>query len=51
MPAGIAVFATLNLHRFVLNAYAPLEAVGHFGLAARLGGVATLVLIGVLLRR
>jgi O-antigen/teichoic acid export membrane protein len=47
VPAGVAVFATLNLHRFVLNSLSTLEEVGLFGLASRLAAVATLVLIGV----
>jgi O-antigen/teichoic acid export membrane protein len=45
--AGIAMFATLNLHRFVLNAMGSLDQVGLFGVASRLAGVGTLVLIGV----
>jgi O-antigen/teichoic acid export membrane protein len=47
VPAGVAVFATLNLHRFVLNSMSTLEEVGLFGIASRLAAVATLVLIGV----
>jgi O-antigen/teichoic acid export membrane protein len=47
VPAGVAVFATLNLHRFVLNTLGSLEDVGLFAVASRLAGVATLVLLGV----
>jgi O-antigen/teichoic acid export membrane protein len=47
VPAGLAAFAILNLQRFVLNAMGTLDDVGVYGLASRLAGVATLVLIGV----
>ncbi|HEU5295316.1 MAG TPA: lipopolysaccharide biosynthesis protein [Burkholderiaceae bacterium] len=47
VPASLAVFATLNLHRYVLNSLGTLEQVGLYGLASRLASVATLVLIGV----
>jgi O-antigen/teichoic acid export membrane protein len=47
VPAGMAMFATLNLHRFVLNSLSTLDEVGLFGVASRLASVATLVLLGV----
>jgi O-antigen/teichoic acid export membrane protein len=47
VPAGVAVFATGYVHRFVLNGYAGLEQAGLFGAAARVAALATLVLIGV----
>jgi O-antigen/teichoic acid export membrane protein len=47
VPAGIAVFATLYVQRFVLNAHASLDEVGHFGIASRIASIATLALIGV----
>lgn len=47
VPAGVAVFATSYLHRFVLNGLSGLEQAGLFGAAARVAALATLVLIGV----
>jgi O-antigen/teichoic acid export membrane protein len=47
VPAGIAMFVTMSLHRFVLNSLGTLDEVGLFGLASRLASVGTLVLIGV----
>ena len=47
VPAGVAVFATVYLHRFVLVALAGLDEVGLYGIAARVASLATLVLIGV----
>ncbi|HEY6512501.1 MAG TPA: lipopolysaccharide biosynthesis protein [Burkholderiaceae bacterium] len=47
VPAGIAVFATLHLHRYLLGALGTLDEVGLYGVANRLAGVATLVLMGV----
>lgn len=47
VPAGLAVFLTLQLHRFVLATEAPMDVVGHFGLAGRLAGIVTLVMVGV----
>lgn len=47
VPAGVAVFAATYLHRWVLGALGTLDDVGLFGVAARLGGAVTLVLIGV----
>jgi O-antigen/teichoic acid export membrane protein len=47
VPVGIAMFATLNLDRFVLNSLSTLDEVALFGIAGRLTGVATLVLLGV----
>lgn len=47
VPAGVAVFAATYLHRWMLGAMGTLDDVGLFGVAARLGGAVTLVLIGV----
>jgi O-antigen/teichoic acid export membrane protein len=47
VPAGIAVFASFYANRLLLNALATLEDVGVFGVASRVAGLATLVLIGV----
>lgn len=47
VPAGLAMFATVNAHRFMLGWLGSLEQVGLFGLASRVASVATLVLIGV----
>ena len=47
VPAGVAVFAATYLHRWMLGALGTLDDVGLFGVAARLGGAVTLVLIGV----
>lgn len=47
VPAGIALFASFYVNRLMLNALATLHDVGMFGIASRLAGVATLVLIGV----
>jgi O-antigen/teichoic acid export membrane protein len=47
VPAGVAVFATLHLHRYLLGALGSLGEVGLYGVANRLAGVATLILMGV----
>ena len=47
VPAGVALFAATYLHRWMLGALGSLDDVGLFGVAARLGGAVTLVLIGV----
>lgn len=47
VPAGVAVFATVYLHRFVLGAQATIDEVGLFAMASRVAALATLVLIGV----
>lgn len=47
VPAGIAVFASFYINRLMLNALATLEDVGHFGIASRLAGMVTLVLVGI----
>jgi O-antigen/teichoic acid export membrane protein len=47
VPAGVAVFATVYLHRYVLGALGTLDDVGLFGIASRVAALATLVLIGV----
>jgi O-antigen/teichoic acid export membrane protein len=47
VPAGIAIFTSFYINRLMLNALGTLQDVGIFGLASRLAGVVTLVLIGV----
>ena len=47
VPAGLAMFAATYLHRWALGALGTLEDVGLFGVAARIGGAVTLMLIGV----
>jgi O-antigen/teichoic acid export membrane protein len=47
VPAGVAVFASFYVNRLVLNALATLDDVGQFGLASRLAGMVTLVLVGI----
>jgi O-antigen/teichoic acid export membrane protein len=47
VPAGMAIFATLHLHRYLLGALGTLDEVGLYSVASRLAGVATLVLMGV----
>lgn len=47
VPAGIAVFASFYVNRLMLNALATLDDVGLFGIASRLAGIVTLVLMGV----
>jgi O-antigen/teichoic acid export membrane protein len=47
VPAGVAMFANFYVNRLMLNAMATLEDVGLFGLASRLSGAATIVLVGV----
>jgi O-antigen/teichoic acid export membrane protein len=47
VPAGIAVFASFYINRLMLNALATLQDVGQFGIASRLAGMVTLVLVGI----
>lgn len=47
VPAGIAVFASFYINRLMLNALATLGDVGQFGIASRLAGMVTLVLVGI----
>jgi O-antigen/teichoic acid export membrane protein len=47
VPAGIAVFASFYINRLMLNALATLDDVGQFGIASRLAGMVTLVLVGI----
>lgn len=47
VPAGVAVFASFYINRLMLNALATLDDVGQFGLASRLAGMVTLVLVGI----
>jgi O-antigen/teichoic acid export membrane protein len=47
VPAGVAVFASFYVNRLMLNALATLEDVGLFGIASRVAGLVTLVLVGV----
>lgn len=47
VPAGLATFLTLNSNRLLLNGIEGLDAVGLFGVAARVAGVITLLVIGL----
>jgi len=47
VPAGLAVFISLYINRFALNHFGGLEDVGHFGLASRLAGIASLLIMGI----
>jgi O-antigen/teichoic acid export membrane protein len=47
VPAGIAVFGSFYINRLMLNALATLDDVGQFGIASRLAGMVTLVLVGI----
>lgn len=47
VPAGVAVFASFYINRLMLNALATLDDVGQFGIASRLAGMVTLVLVGI----
>lgn len=47
VPAGVATFAALHIHRYILSNAGTLEYVGLFGMASRVAGVATLILLGV----
>lgn len=47
VPAGIAVFTSFYINRFMLNALGTLHDVGLFGFASRLASIVTLVLIGI----
>lgn len=43
VPASLAVFASLYMNRFALNAFGTIADVGVFGMGARLAGVVTLI--------
>lgn len=47
IPSGLATFLTLNSNRLLLNSLDGLDAVGLFGLASRVAGVITLLVIGL----
>lgn len=47
VPSGLATFLTLYANRLLLNAMINLEAVGLFGVAARIAGIITLLTIGL----
>jgi O-antigen/teichoic acid export membrane protein len=47
VPAGIAIFTSFYINRFMLNALGTLQDVGVFGFASRLASIVTLVLIGI----
>lgn len=47
VPAGLAVFVSLYINRFALSHYGTLVDVGLYGLASRLAGVASLLIVGV----
>lgn len=43
VPASLAVFASMYMNRFALNAFGSIADVGVFGMGARLAGVVTLI--------
>jgi O-antigen/teichoic acid export membrane protein len=47
VPSGIAIFTSLYINRFALIQYASIEEVGVYGLAARIAGLITLLILGV----
>lgn len=47
VPSGIAIFTSLYINRFALLQYASIEEVGLYGLATRIAGLITLLILGV----
>ena len=47
VPSGIAIFTSLYINRFALIQYATMEVVGIYGLATRIAGLITLLILGV----
>lgn len=47
VPSGLAIFTSLYISRFSLKYYCTMEDIGVFGLASRLAGLATLLILGV----
>lgn len=47
VPSGIAIFTSLYINRFALIQYATMEEVGIYGLATRIAGLITLLILGV----
>lgn len=47
VPSGMATFLTLYANRLLLNAMISLEAVGLFGVAARIAGIIALLTVGL----
>lgn len=47
VPSGIAVFFTNYLDRIMINGYLSIEEVGLYGIAFRLAGLTSLLLIGI----
>lgn len=47
VPSGIAIFTSLYINRFALIQYGSIEEVGVYGLAARIAGLITLLILGV----
>lgn len=47
VPSGIAVFLTNYLDRIMINGYLSIEEVGLYGIAFRLAGLTSLLLIGI----
>lgn len=47
VPSGLATFLTLYANRLLLNATATLEDVGLFGVAARIAGIVSLLIVGL----
>jgi O-antigen/teichoic acid export membrane protein len=47
IPSGIAIFTSLYINRFALMKFMSIEDVGIYGLAARIAGLITLLVLGV----
>lgn len=47
VPSGIAIFTSLYVNRFALIQYTTIEEVGIYGLATRIAGLITLLILGV----
>ncbi|MBA4287959.1 MAG: hypothetical protein C0439_03130 [Pseudomonas sp.] len=47
VPSGVAIFTSLYINRFALLQYASIEEVGLYGLATRIAGLITLLILGV----
>ena len=47
VPSGLATFVTLYANRLVLNTSATLDEVGMFGVAARIAGLVSLLIVGL----
>jgi O-antigen/teichoic acid export membrane protein len=47
VPSGLAIFTSLYINRFALVHYSSIEEVGIYGMAARIAGLITLLILGV----